>query len=113
MKPGKLSDQFTLANGVGIPCIGFGTFNMGDGRMVTAAVKAALAAGYCHIDAAARYGNEANVGQAIRESGIRREKLFVTSKLHNDSHGYEKTHAAFKRTLADLDLSYLDLYLIH
>ncbi|MDR2452926.1 MAG: aldo/keto reductase [Candidatus Accumulibacter sp.] len=113
MEPGKPSDRFTLANGVGIPCIGFGTFNMGDGSAVTAAVRAAIAAGYRHIDAAARYGNEMDVGRAIRESGIRRDELFVTGKLPNDSHGHEKTHAAFKRTLADLGLAYLDLYLIH
>jgi diketogulonate reductase-like aldo/keto reductase len=113
MAPGKLADRFTLANGVGIPCVGFGTFDMGDGGAVAAAVRAAIAAGYRHIDAAARYGNEADVGRAIRESGIRRDDLFVTGKLPNDSHGYEKTHAAFQKTLADLGLSYLDLYLIH
>ena len=113
MEPKKLSDHFTLGNGVGIPCIGFGTFNMGDDSAVTEAVKVAIAAGYRHIDAAARYGNEKDVGRAIRESNIERGELFITSKLHNDSHGYEKTHAAFKGTLADLGLSYLDLYLIH
>jgi diketogulonate reductase-like aldo/keto reductase len=113
MESGKPSDRFTLANGVGIPCVGFGTFNMGDGGAVTAAVRVAIAAGYRHIDAAARYGNEADVGRAIRESGTRRDELFVTSKLPNDAHGYEKTHAAFQRTLADLGLSRLDLYLIH
>jgi diketogulonate reductase-like aldo/keto reductase len=113
MEAAKLSDRFMLANGVGIPCIGFGTFNMGDGGAVAAAVRVAIEAGYRHIDAAARYGNEADVGRAIRESGIGRGELFVTSKLHNDAHGYDKTHAACKKTLADLGLSHLDLYLIH
>jgi diketogulonate reductase-like aldo/keto reductase len=107
------SDCFTLSNGVGLPCLGFGTFDMGDGPAVAAAVEAAIAAGYRHIDAAARYGNEADVGRGIRESGIAREALFVTSKLANPMHGYASTHAAFKKTLDDLGLSYLDLYLIH
>jgi diketogulonate reductase-like aldo/keto reductase len=109
----KLTDRFTLSNGVGIPCIGFGTFMGQDSGSFTAAVKAAIDAGYRHIDAAARYGNEADVGRGILESGIAREELFVTSKLINGMHGYENTHAAFKKTLADLGLSYLDLYLIH
>ncbi|MDR1936356.1 MAG: aldo/keto reductase [Candidatus Accumulibacter sp.] len=113
MESNPLAARFTLSNGVGIPCLGFGTFNMGDGAAVAAAVKAALDAGYRHIDAAARYGNEADVGRGILESGVPREDIFVTSKLINDMHGYENTHAAFKKTLADLGLSYLDLYLIH
>jgi diketogulonate reductase-like aldo/keto reductase len=113
MNPEKLTDGFTLSNGVNVPCIGFGTFNAGDGETVAAAVRGAIGVGYRHIDAAARYGNEADVGRGIRESGVAREDVFVTSKLHNDMHGYENTHAAFKKTLADLGLSYLDLYLIH
>ncbi|MDR2614578.1 MAG: aldo/keto reductase [Candidatus Accumulibacter sp.] len=113
MEPVKLADGFTLTNGIKIPCIGFGTFNVGGGGTVAAAVRAAIDAGYRHIDAAARYGNEADVGRGIRESGVAREELFVTSKLHNDVRGYENTLAAFERTLADLGLSYLDLYLIH
>jgi diketogulonate reductase-like aldo/keto reductase len=112
MTPSHLSGCFTLANGVSIPCLGFGTFNMGDGK-VAAAVMAALGAGYRHIDAAARYGNEEEVGRGIRESGVAREEIFVTSKLRNERHGYANTHAAFAKTLADLGLSYLDLYLIH
>jgi diketogulonate reductase-like aldo/keto reductase len=113
MKPGSLADGFRLSNGVSIPCIGFGTFDVGDGGTVTAAVKAAIDAGYRHIDAAARYGNEADVGRGIRESGIAREAIFVTSKLPNSVRGVENTLAAFSKTLADLGLSYLDLYLIH
>ncbi|MDR0440871.1 MAG: aldo/keto reductase, partial [Candidatus Accumulibacter sp.] len=113
MKLQQLSDTFPLPNGVNIPCVGFGTFDAGDGETVAAAVKAAITAGYRHIDAAARYGNEADVGRGIRESGIAREALFVTSKLANPMHGYDETHAACRKTLADLGLSYLDLYLIH
>ena len=113
MKAGKLADGFTLPNGVNIPCIGFGTFNVGDGEKVAAAVRAAIDTGYRHIDAAARYGNEVDVGRGIRESGIAREAIFVTSKLHNRVRGYENTLAAFNETLTDLGLSYLDLYLIH
>jgi diketogulonate reductase-like aldo/keto reductase len=111
MKLSKPGDTLTLSNGVGIPCLGFGTFNMGDG--VVSAVKEAIARGYRHIDAAASYGNERAVGKAIRESGVAREGLFVTGKLANPMHGYENTHAAFKQSLADLGLDYLDLYLIH
>jgi diketogulonate reductase-like aldo/keto reductase len=113
MKLTNPASCFMLSNGVKMPCVGFGTFNMGDGGTVAAAVQAAVEAGYRHIDAAARYGNEIDVGRGLRESGVAREEIFVTSKLHNDSHGYEKTHAAFKKTLADLELAYLDLYLIH
>lgn len=109
----SLTDCFTLNNGVQIPCIGFGTWQTQDGDAVVNAVKAALAAGYRHIDTAAAYGNEAGVGTAIRESGIPREKLFVTSKLFNHDHSYEKAKAAFETTLKNLRLDYLDLYLIH
>ncbi len=109
----QLTDTFTLKNGVEIPCIGFGTWQTPDGKTAVSAVKTALACGYRHIDTAAAYENEVSVGQAIRESGVKREELFVTSKLWNDSHGYEKTLRAFDRTLEDLGLDYLDLYLIH
>ena len=77
------------------------------------AVKAALKSGYRHIDAAAIYGNEIGVGKGISESGIKRADLFVTSKVWNDERGYQKTINAFAKTLADLQLDYLDLYLIH
>jgi diketogulonate reductase-like aldo/keto reductase len=110
MKPG---DTLALSNGVGIPCLGFGTFNLDDEADVIAAVKEAITWGYRHIDTAASYGNERAVGKAIQESGAAREDLFVTSKLANPMHGYENTHAAFKQSLNDLSLDYLDLYLIH
>lgn len=108
-----LMETFTLTNGVEIPCVGFGTWQTPDGETAVQAVKAALEDGYRHIDAAAIYGNEESVGRAIAESGVPRGELFVTSKLWNDEHGYETTLRAFDKTLKDLGLEYLDLYLIH
>ena len=109
----NLQDTYTLANDVQIPCIGFGTLQTPDGETAINSVKAALKAGYRHIDTAACYGNEASVGQAIKESGVPREEIFVTSKVWNTERGYEKTLAAFETTMAKLDLDYVDLYLIH
>ena len=109
----QLSDSFILNNGYKIPCVGFGTWQTPDGETAVSAVKAALKSGYRHIDAAAIYGNEIGVGKGISESGIKRADLFVTSKVWNDERGYQKTINAFAKTLADLQLDYLDLYLIH
>ena len=109
----NLQDTYTLANDVQIPCIGFGTWQTPNGETAIKSVKAALKAGYRHIDTAACYGNEASVGQAIKESGVPREEIFVTSKVWNTERGYEKTLAAFETTMAKLDLDYVDLYLIH
>lgn len=102
-----------LANGVHIPCLGFGTWQTPSGETAKRAVMAALSAGYRHIDAAAVYGNERGVGAGIAAAGVPREELFVTSKVWNESRGYEATKVVFAKTLADLDLDYLDLYLIH
>ena len=109
----SLTDCYELNNGVKIPCIGFGTWQAPDGQTAYEAVKAALGAGYRHIDTAAAYGNEESVGKAIADSGIDRKELFVTSKLWNEMHGYENTLKGFDKTLKDLGLDYLDLYLIH
>ena len=109
----QLSDSFILNNGYKIPCVGFGTWQIPDGETAVSAVKVALKSGYRHIDAAAIYGNEIGVGKGISESGIKRADLFVTSKVWNDERGYQKTINAFAKTLADLQLDYLDLYLIH
>ena len=109
----SLNDKFCLNNGYEIPCVGFGTWQTPDGETAVMAVSEAIKAGYRHIDTAACYKNEAGVGQGIRVSGIEREKLFVTSKVWNTERGYEKTLAAFEKTLSDLGLEYLDLYLIH
>jgi diketogulonate reductase-like aldo/keto reductase len=109
----SLIDSYQLANGVKIPCIGFGTWQTPNGEVAVSSVKSAIAAGYRHIDTAAAYGNEESVGKAIKESGVKREELFITSKLTNSDHGYEKALAAFEVTMKKLGLAYLDLYLIH
>ena len=109
----KLTDSFELNNGVKIPCVGFGTWQTPDGETAVNSVKVALEVGYRHIDTAAAYGNEVSVGKAIAESGLRREDIFVTSKLWNADRGYESTFEAFDKTLERLGLDYLDLYLIH
>jgi 2,5-diketo-D-gluconate reductase A len=101
-----------LNNGVEIPQIGFGVFQIDDDA-TTAAVSEALAAGYRSIDTAAIYGNEAGTGRALAASGINRDELFVTTKLWNADQGYDTTLAAFDTSLATLGLDYLDLYLIH
>lgn len=109
----KLTDTYTLNNGVKIPIVGFGTWQSADGNEAYEAVKAALEAGYRHIDTAAAYGNEESVGKAIKDSGIAREDLFITSKLWNVDHGYEEAKKALDASLDRLGLEYLDLYLIH
>ncbi|WP_405633541.1 aldo/keto reductase [Streptomyces sp. NBC_01174] len=102
----------TLSNGVTIPQLGFGVFQVPDGE-TTAAVASALEAGYRSIDTAAVYGNEAGVGRALAESGLARDELFVTTKLWNADQGYDATLAAFDTSLAKLGLDHVDLYLIH
>ena len=100
----KLTDTFVLHNGYGIPCVGYGTWQTPDGDVARESVKYAIQAGYRHIDTAAVYGNEVSVGQGIKESGVDRSGLFVTSKVWNEERGYEKTMAAFEKTLKDLQL---------
>ena len=104
---------YQMNNGLTIPAIGFGTYLSKDGEEVYQAVLSALEAGYRHIDTAAYYGNEASIGRAIKDSGIPREELFITTKLWNDAHGYEEAKAALQDSLDRLQLDYLDLYLIH
>lgn len=101
-----------LNNGVRMPQLGYGVFQVPDDE-TAAAVKAALEAGYRSIDTAAVYGNEKGVGQAIAESGIARDDLFVTTKLWNAAQGYDSTLKAFDDSMAKLGLEQLDLYLIH
>lgn len=112
-----MKSPITLLNGKTIPVIGFGTWQAPNGPITADAVKTALQTGYRHVDAAAVYGNETFVGKAIKEyiseSGVSRKDLFVTSKVWNTERGYDKTIAAFHKTLKDLQLEYLDLYLIH
>jgi len=109
----SLTDYAELYNGVKIPCVGFGTFLTPDGDDTVNSVKAALELGYRHIDTAKLYENEGSVSRAIRESGIPRDEVFVTSKLWNDVRGYNETIAAFERTMDQLQMEVLDLYLIH
>lgn len=109
----SLNDCYKLNNGVEIPCVGFGTWQTPNSEEGVNSVLCALQAGYAHIDTAEGYDNEESVGIAIKKSGIPREKLFITSKLWNDMHGYENTLAAFEQTLKNLDTDYLDLFLIH
>lgn len=113
----SLKSTFTLSNGTKIPCIGFGTWQSADGAEAYNSVLSALRSGYRHIDTAAAYGNEKSVGKAIldfiKESGTKREEIFVTTKLWNGDHGYENTKLAIKTSLEKLGLDYVDLYLIH
>ena len=102
----------TLNNGVEIPQLGFGVFQVPAGE-TRAAVLQALEAGYRHIDTAELYGNEREVGEAVRESGIDRAEVFVTSKLSNAAHDPADAAKAFDGTLAALDIDYVDLFLIH
>ena len=101
-----------LANGVKLPMVGFGVFQV-DEQVCEQAVLDALETGDRHIDTAATYLNEAAVGRAIASSGIKREDLFITTKLWVQDHGYENTKRAFAKSLQKLGLEYLDLYLIH
>lgn len=109
----SLQDTVTLNNGVKMPIMGLGVFKVEDGNVVTEAVKAALKNGYRSIDTASFYDNEAGVGKGIKESGVPREDLFITTKVWNSDHGYENTLKAFEISLEKLGLEYLDLYLIH
>ncbi|MFE1646151.1 aldo/keto reductase [Microbacterium sp. P01] len=102
----------TLNNGIEMPQLGFGVFQIPDDE-TTAAVTTALEAGYRSIDTAAVYRNEAGVGQAIADSGLARDELFVTSKVWNSEQGYDSTLRAFDESLGKLGLDQLDLYLIH
>jgi diketogulonate reductase-like aldo/keto reductase len=103
----------SLNNGVQMPMLGFGVYQIPDAAECERAVSDALAAGYRLIDTAAAYGNEEAVGHAIRQSGVRRQELFITTKLWIQDAGYERAKAAFDRSLRKLGLDFLDLYLIH
>jgi 2,5-diketo-D-gluconate reductase A len=104
--------DITLNNGVTIPQLGFGVFQI-EPEDTKQATVAALEIGYRHIDTAEMYGNEKEVGEAVRESGIDRDDVFVTSKLNNGFHAYDDALGAFDKTLKDLGFDYLDMFLIH
>ena len=109
----KSTDFFTLDNGVTIPAVGFGTWQIPSGDIAYNSVKEALKAGYRHIDTAQAYGNEASVGQAILDSGIDRSEIFVTSKLPAEIKSYRTAQIASAMTMKKIGLDYIDLYLIH
>jgi methylglyoxal/glyoxal reductase len=111
--PQNLQDTTTLHNGVKMPWFGLGVFKVQEGSEVVESVKAALKNGYKSIDTAAVYRNEEGVGQAIKEAGVPREELFITTKVWNSDQGYESTLQAFETSMEKLGLDYLDLYLIH
>jgi diketogulonate reductase-like aldo/keto reductase len=102
-----------LNNGVEIPILGFGVFQITDLSECERSVVDAIQTGYSHIDTAASYQNEEAVGRGIKQSGVAREKLFITTKLWIQSKGYEGTLKAFENSLKRLQLDYVDLYLIH
>ena len=103
----------TLSNGLEIPAIGYGTYKITERASGVKVVKDALAAGYRLLDTAAMYRNEQEVGEAVIESGITRKDIFVTSKVANPDRGYDSTLRAFDHSLCNLQMDYLDLYLIH
>ena len=106
-------DMTILNNGVQMPMLGFGVFQVPDAAQCEQSVFDAITAGYRLIDTAASYMNEEAVGRAVRRSGVPRRELFITTKLWVQDAGYEKTKAAFERQMKLLNLDYLDLYLIH
>ncbi len=106
-------NKVTLNNGIEMPQLGFGVFQIHDPAECERCVLDALAAGYRLIDTAAAYGNEEAVGRAIKQSGLPRDEIFVTTKLWISDAGEERTPAAFERSLERLQLEYVDLYLIH
>lgn len=103
----------TLNNGVEMPILGFGTFQLNDPQECEEAVYNALTAGYRLVDTASAYENEEYVGRGIERSGVSREELFITTKLWVQDYGYETTKAAFERSLKRLGVEYIDLYLLH
>lgn len=109
----SFQDTFTLANGVQIPCVGYGTWQTPKGGVTRECVRSAIHAGYRHIDTAFIYGNEDEVGEGIRDSGVRREEIFLTTKHWVTERGFEKTLAAVDTSLKLLGTDYIDLYLVH
>ena len=104
---------FTLSNGIKIPAVGFGTWQVKDGKDAYESVKWALEVGYRHIDTASVYGNEVSVAKAIKDSGIDRKDIFITTKLPATIKTYEEALDSFNSSLKNLNTSYIDLYLIH
>lgn len=108
-----LTDTFTIADDVAIPKIGFGTWQIPDGPEAYDSVRSALDAGYRHIDTALAYGNEESVGRAVRDSGVDRDEIFITTKLPAEIKDADGAREAFEKSQKGLDLGVVDLYLIH
>ncbi|MED1796046.1 aldo/keto reductase [Brevibacillus nitrificans] len=109
----NISDHSVLNNGVKMPWLGLGVWKAKDGEEVTGAVRSAIESGYRSIDTAAVYGNEVGVGEGIRQAGIDRDQLFITTKVWNADQGYDSTLKAFDESVKRLGIETLDLYLIH
>lgn len=109
----SINDYTVLNNGVKMPWLGFGVFQMDEGSETEGSVRKALEVGYRSIDTATVYENEVSVGKAIADSGIPREEIFVTTKVWNTDQGYESTLRVFNDSLKKLNMDYVDLYLIH
>lgn len=107
------NSTYKLHNGVEIPCIGFGMWQTPSDEVGVDSVKSAIRAGYTHIDTAQAYRNEGCVGKAIRELGVNRSELFITTKLWNDCHSYNLAMSSFEESLRLLGTDYVDLFLIH
>lgn len=108
----SVQDKIILSNGYGIPCVGFGTYKA-EGEEAAKCVRQAVRCGYRHVDTAAFYHNEEGVGAGIRDCGLPREELFLTSKVWNTQRGYDRTLQSFEQSVKRLGVEYLDLYLIH
>lgn len=111
--PGRLGDRICTGQGLEIPCVGLGVFRSPVGAPTRQSVAWALEEGYRHIDTAAMYGNESDVGEAVRASGIPREEIVVTTKLWHTDHGFDSALASARRSQERLGLGPIDLYLIH
>lgn len=111
--PTSITDSVKLNNGVEMPWLGFGVFQMDPGPITQNSVEKALEVGYRHVDTATVYGNEKEVGAAVKASGIPRTEIFVTTKIWITDMGYESTLKTFEKSLQLLDMDYVDLYLVH
>ena len=112
-EPLSLASTIEIAPGVAMPRLGFGTYKAAPGEEAKESVLAALQVGYRHIDTAALYENEADVAAALRESGVPRDEVFITTKVWDTDQGYDTTLAAFERSIGLLGSEYIDLYLVH
>ncbi|MDH4140876.1 MAG: aldo/keto reductase, partial [Coriobacteriia bacterium] len=109
----SIQDTVTISQGVEMPRLGFGTYKAAEGDEVAGSVRTALEIGYRSVDTASFYGNEVGVGAGIRDSGVPREAVFIATKVWNTEQGFSETQEALERSLARLDVDYVDLYLVH